>query len=309
MVSSVVTAPFGDELVLHLEVTRGKTADAEVVGQALSAWVAAAKAAAEVLDPYSQLRVGLVTVEPGSVRLRAVFDFIETHIVSPPADFLSPYPRIKQLANKLVVATVIGIPTGLAIVVGEHVLYPDPPPNTPLEVHEEYRAGRQKLIEAAPVQKRVRKFYETVEKDPNLIGVSVRDGGTMRPLMDVPRDEFADRSGLWSLQLPDVPTRPQAGIWDVIVTHPALFSKPKPWKFLRDGLPFSAVMMDEKFLQAIASGALPIRIQEGVVMRVQVEWTERQDGQTWEPVNRTRRITRVISPLPSEAAAPLLDYP
>lgn len=301
-----IEPPFGNQIVLHLDIAANETADAEVVGLALVAWVAAAQAASQVLDPFTELRVGLLTVEPGSVRIRALFEFFETKVIGPPAEFLTPYPRIKRIAQQLAIATTIGIPTGLAIVVGEHLLYPDPPVALPEVVKQEYREDQQKLGEAPAVRKKVQAFYKTVQKDRMITGVSVRDGETMQPLVEVPKGEFSDRSGLWSLQDPDAPTRPQGGIWDVVVTHPALFSKPKPWKFLRDGLPFSAMMSDEHFLRAMALGTLPLHIQEGVKMRVQVEWTERQDGQIWEPIKRSYRITKVIDPRPLPGPAPLL---
>jgi hypothetical protein len=294
----MVGPPTTDQIVLNLDVAPNETADAELVGQALMVWVAASRAAAEVLDPLVELRVGLIGVEPGSIRLRAAFRYVEDHIVGPPVDFLEDFPRIKRLAEHLLVGCVIGIPAGLAIVIGEHTMYP--------EVQQHIQESKQKLDHSPKVQKQVQKFYRTVERDKAVTGVSVREGLTLQPLVEVPRSEFPERSGLWSLQEPDPPTRPQSAIWDVVVTYPALFSKPKPWWFLRDGLAFSAVMTDEQFLRAIALGTLPLHIQEGVEMRVKVEWTERLEGQTWEPINRTRKITKVISPQPSAAPAPRL---
>jgi hypothetical protein len=304
--ASQVVPPFADQLVLNLDVAPDQTADAEVVGQALLAWVAASRAAAEVLDPLIQLKIGLIGVEPGSVRLRAVFRYIEDHIIGPPADFLGEFPRIKRFAEQLVIGTVIGIPVGLVVVIGEHHMYPEAAKHASAQVQEQFQEGQKKVGESPKVQKEVRRFYRAVERDKAVTGVSVRDGDTLKPLIEVPKTEFPERSGLWEMQEQDPPTREQSAIWDVVVTYPALFSKPKPWWFIRDGLPFSATMTDEQFLRAIAEGTLPLHIQEGVEMRVKVEWTERLEGQTWEPINRTRKITKVISPLPSTTPTPLL---
>jgi hypothetical protein len=306
MSSPVDELEFSDQIVLHLDVAPEQTADAEVVAQALLAWIDAARAASGVLDPFAELKIGLVSVEPGSVQLRALFQFVEDRLIAPVADALTPYPRIKRYARQLAIATSIGIPTGLTIVVGEHVLYPEPPAAVHPIVREEFEADQRKIGEDLAVQKKVQQFYRVVERDKALTGVSVRDGSTMKPIVAVPKSEFADRSGLWSQQEPDAPTRPQSAIWDVVVTHPALFSKPKAWKFRRDGLPFSAMMTDEQFLNAMREGTLPLHIQEGVQMRVKVEWTERLNGQEWEPITRSRKITKVISPKPDPLPAPLL---
>ena len=70
-------------------------------------------------------------------------------------------------------------------------------------------------------------------------------------------------------------------------------------------------MEDPTFLAAIAAGTVPITLQEGVVMRIEVQYRERLTGQVWQYVERTRKITRVIAPrpLPAPPTLPLARAP
>jgi hypothetical protein len=57
-------------------------------------------------------------------------------------------------------------------------------------------------------------------------------------------------------------------------------------------------MSDAIFLAALKDGRIPLTLQEGVIMRVEVEWKETLNGQVWDMVPRSRRIVRVLSPAP-----------
>jgi hypothetical protein len=88
-------------------------------------------------------------------------------------------------------------------------------------------------------------------------------------------------------------------IWNVVLVKPTLDHRPRNWRFDRDGVEFSAKMTDRAFLDAIPTGRVPITLQEGVMMVVEVQYTERLNGQVWEYVANTRKVTKVISPRPS----------
>ena len=93
--------------------------------------------------------------------------------------------------------------------------------------------------------------------------------------------------------------------WDVVLTHPALVSKPEVWRFKREGLPFSAKMEDDAVLLAIREGRLPLHFQEGEPMKVRVEWRERLEGKVWEPIRQSYKITKVLAPKPLPGPTPL----
>lgn len=106
-------------------------------------------------------------------------------------------------------------------------------------------------------------------------------------------------------QVVDAPPaeRMARNIWDVILLKASFVNRPARWTFLRDSLPFSAKMDDRNFLAAIRDGRVPITLQEGVMMRLEIEFKEQQDGQVWRALDNTRRITRVLNPQP--VATPL----
>jgi hypothetical protein len=289
----LVMPPGGEEFDLRLDLEKGRVPDARIAAEALIKWIDAAQAAVRVIDPYCELRIELLGADAGSLNLRAAFRFVEDKVLGPPADFLSEFPRLK----KLIVATVIGIPAGLAIVVAEHTMYPELPPEVPPAVQQQYQDLQRKVAHDPTVQTEVRKFYQTVERDTSISGVKIVDPTSKRQLVSVPRVEFPERSGVWLLQ--EEPQRRRRGAeWDVIVTHPVMLAKPHAWKFVHDGLPFRAKITDPDFLAAIAAGTLPLTIQEGVTMRVRVEWEEELVGQTWVPVEKSRTVTKVIDPNP-----------
>lgn len=289
------------QLILQFDLESGYNADAMIAAEALIAWIEAVREASAVLDPNSELQVGLVSAEPACLRLMTVIRFIERTLLDPPSDALNETPKFKKIA----VAFVIGASGALGVAAingGLQLDFADKAGQTqeqPVVDHDEQirlEEAKEKLQASPTVRAKVQKFYETVERDRHITRVSVSEkpGGT--PLVSVPRSEFAERSGLWDPQTPEPPTRNQDAIWDVVVTYPALFSEPRVWGFSRDGLPFTARLEDEVFLVGIHDGTLPIRIQEGVVMRVQIVWQERLVGQTWTLVPRSRRIVRVLSP-------------
>ncbi|WBX82492.1 hypothetical protein [Sphingosinicella microcystinivorans] len=298
-----LTIPREEEIVLQFDFDPGANADAIIAAEALIAWVEAARTANAIINPLSELKVDLVSAEQACLKLRTVFRFVEDKVLGPPADFLDEFPRIK----KLVVATVIGIPAGLAIVVGEHVMFPDPPADLSPAAKQVFQEEAKKLESSPEVKKKVQEFYKKVEKQGTISQVQIKEGDERAPpLMTIPRTEFSVRSGLWSPPEEQPTERPQVKDWDVVLTHPVLVSKPEIWRFKREGLPFSAKMEDNAILLAIKDGRLPLHFQEGEAMKVRVEWRERLVGKVWEPVARSYKITKVLAPKPLAAAAPLL---
>lgn len=314
---TVDTLPADDgELVLELDLESGRHADAIVAAEALIAWVEAIREANAALDPTGEVRVGLVSAEPACLRLRAVLNFVETRLINPPVDALAATPRLK----KLVVGTVLALPAGIIGGLSVEAVKPDDNvtieqlrtlqmahPSVPLaDLEKTVREAHQRVHESSAVREKVQTFYKRVEKDRGITNVSVAEKPGASPLVSIPRGEFAERSGLWSSHDEDEADQKTAfAEWEVIVTHPALVAKPAAWKFVRDGLPFTARMEDGLFLQAIHDGTLPLVIQEGVVMRIRLEWKERLVGQVWEPVPRTRKVTKVLHPRPLAAPAPI----
>jgi hypothetical protein len=99
------------EISLYFGLQKGQNADLEVVALAALEWVAAMRAAALELDPGAQIRIEFVDAVESSLRLNAIFDWLEKqleqiHVGS------GRYPRLRKLAIALAIfIPVTGYPT------------------------------------------------------------------------------------------------------------------------------------------------------------------------------------------------------
>lgn len=293
-----------EPLVLKFDLKPGERADAAATAEAIIAWVAAVRAANAALDPGSEVVVELVGTEEGSLKLHAILRFIEKVVLGGPADALDPYPKIK----KIVVATVLAVPTGLAAGLATWAVLPDATVHLSAADTQAVKYAQKVVQDVPEVQRNVSKFYGAVARNRSVISITISHENTGLPLVTIPMAEFAERSGVWQRQEQADHERDRREVWSVVVTRAAMKAVPLSWRFERDGLPFSAKIVDAEFLRAISAGTLPITVQEGVRMEVVVEWSERLVGQRWEAIDRTRRITNVLSPrpvTPAPDAAPL----
>lgn len=277
----MVSAP----AILEFGLVDGQNVDAVVAARALIDWVEAIREVARIVDPTGEVTVDLISAEPACLRFSTILNFIEQQILGKVSDKLDPFPKLKQFLA-LNVLVLPGMIVGGLVVEG---LKSDDP--RVVEKQEE-------VVSSPVVQARVRSFYKTLQADPAIKNVVVRESRSGPAVVNVDRSEFAERSGLWEAQEVDLPEKEGGGVWDVVVTHPVAIAKPLMWGFMRDGLPFRAKMMDERFLSAIRFGTLPLTIQEGVVMQVRVSYRERLEGQLWVPVQGTYKIEEVITPKP-----------
>lgn len=149
-----------------------------------------------------------------------------------------------------------------------------------------------------------KRFYRALERDPAVTNVVVKSGPAEVPLVKVERSEFAMRGGLYSDQETGEAEETRREVWSVVLMQAPFSASPKRWRFSRDGLQFTAAMVDAIFLQAIVDGTVPISLRTGVRMEVEVEWRERRRGKIWVPILGSRRIVRVLSPRPGAATTP-----
>ena len=158
--------------------------------------------------------------------------------------------------------------------------------------------GEERAAADPAVREANQRFYRNLESDAAITGVGVAEDWDSRPKIIVPRSQFSERGGLWELEEAEADKRRQYDVWDVILIRPNLVSKPRVWTFMRDGLKFTAKVTDTRFLTALKDGRLPLTLQEGVTMRVEVEYVEELDGQIWTPITGSRKVVRVLSPKP-----------
>jgi hypothetical protein len=292
------------DLILKFEIAPGRSPEAESVAEALTAYVEVLRSAAAIVEPGASLSVELVAVEPGSqmfkLALRKLEDTAE-RVKSGAGEF----PLVSKAAMAL--AGLIG---GTMVVVSiTNAMTPDPRlPEDQMVVLEEMNRN---LAESVELQRESARFWGVMQDEPAFERLDVLRGFDQKPIYQVPRSEFAERSGIWSgdvqEEAPDVETR--RATWDVVLVKPVLVPEQRRWTFAREGLEFSALMTDKSILQAIHDKTLPIQMAEGISMKIEVQYRERFHGNAWLPVPGSHRVRRVLHPLPPRTLGPLFAAP
>jgi len=280
------------DIVLQFGLEHGRNADAAIAAESLLAWVDAVKDAIRAIDPGREIRVELLGREEGSLRqlLRFVDDTAKT--VSDGAD---EFPYLKKAAAGLAIA----IATSTLSTFIQQSLEPD---IHVVELSPRDRELLQDLTEKVrsdpQTAKAAEKFFKSVERDRAITNVQIANGFDEPPMVTIPRNEFAYRGGVWAADTQEQPEETRHANWTVTLLQAPFYNSPRHWVFARDGMKFSAQMHDAVFLQAITDRTIPIALQEGVTMQVEIEYRERLKGQIWEYVPDSRKIVRVLSPRP-----------
>jgi hypothetical protein len=297
-----------DEIVLHFEVAPGFHPDTRIVAQALLKWVVLVEQAAKAIDPSDKIELEIVGNDKGSLRFPQIIKFAERGIENIDAAW-ADYPHLKRavLGSAHVFAT--GIVGGLIQVSMTPEVQKVQIVGSDRPIYEEME---RRVAESESVRAANREFYRTIERERSITGVGVAPDRISDPYEIIPRSEFQTRSGLWTIESDVDREHIKTDVWDVVLLKAPFSHKKLRWQFSRDGLPFSALMQDAKFLAAVKDGRVPITLQEGVIMRIEVEYTERLEGQAWKANPKSRRVVRVLEPQPLPAKAPpapLTDRP
>lgn len=285
---------FEEKLLLHLETLPGRYPDTAIAARALLDWASLIQTTIDAISPGERIALEIVGVTEGSTRFPQILKFLDEQAANVRQAW-TEYPHLKSIiagAAHTFYTSVIAAGVTVALQPSEQTVRLSDTDRALLE------PMRAKAAQSPAVQKANRQLYGTLQADSAIQGIGVSQDWKTRPLIIVPRSEFPERSGLWELQEDAPAVRPEHAIWDVVLRRPALISKPQAWEFSRDGFRFSAQMSDAIFLAALKDGRIPLTLQEGVIMRVEVEWKETLNGQVWDMVPRSRRIVRVLSPAP-----------
>lgn len=281
-----------EALGLYFKLKPGEKADLEIISSAAIAWVETLRATARAIDPDAEIRVELVDADESSLIFNTLVEWLEKN-VEQRLDRLAvggqKLPRTRKLALALAIFVITtGIPTYLE--------YFDSS-----EFTDEDRATmkhiQEKLDADVAVQTAKRKFYRTLEREPSIVGVGIKEAPKGDPIFIVPSAVFSEAGGLWVLEEEGVQQQISQPVLEVTLVKPALVHTPRSWTFKPDGLPeFDAVMRDAKVLRAIQEKRFPADFGEGVRMTVRLEVNEVfVDGQ-WKLVRGGRSVMRVISP-------------
>lgn len=289
------------DVVLKLEIVEGRVPDAETVAHALLAWIELLKIGGSILDPHTELTIGLAGVADGSDIFRfSIFARRAENIAEQIVAGSSDYPLVSKAVLSL--AGMIG-GTILVTTLGD-ALTPDPRiPDDQMAVFEEQK---ELLAQSVELQRQQMRFYGILAREPAFERIDVIRPFDERTIYSIPSDQFAERSGVWGDEVvPTTTTRPKTATWDVVLLRATLVNEPTRWRFVREGLEFSARMEDRLFLDALHNKTLPIQMAEGIEMRIEVSYREAMNGSAWLPVPGSHRVVRVLSPLPPAPTVPL----
>lgn len=250
------------------------------------------RAVARAYDPNSDVKVEIVDADEASLSINTIIDWFERNIERR-LDRIGRgggrLPRTRKLALALAIFLIVtGYPT-FDFYFGEG------------DFTEEDRTMLREVYEKAKADTAVetakRKFFRTIEREPAIAAIGIREYPTSQPIALVPSDRFAEAGGLWAGEDSDVQEQITRPVLDVVLVKPALVHTPRAWTFKPEGLPeFEAVMRDPLVLKAIQEKGLPERMREGIPMTIRLEVREVfVDGQ-WKLVRGGRSVIRVISP-------------
>lgn len=281
-----------DETIsLHFGLKKGETADLEIISAAAIAWVETLRAAAQAVEPGSDVRVELVNVDQSSAIYNVIADWFERN-VEPKLERLAKgrekSPRSRKLVLGLALFTITtAVPTYDAYFGDDYT--------------DEDRARDQriedKLNKSLALETARQKFFRTMERERAITSVAIKESPDSDPIVIVQSSEFPTAGGLFAPEIEGAQERITQSVLEVVLVKPALVHKPRSWTFKPDGLgEFEAVMRDAKVLQAIRDNGFPAEMREGIRMTIRIEAKEVQiDGQ-WKLVRGGRSVMRVISP-------------
>jgi hypothetical protein len=280
-----------DTLGLYFRLREGEKADLEIISSAAIAWVETLRATAQALDPDADIRVELVDADESSLLFNTIVSWLEKNVerrLERLGRGGKRLPRTRKLALALAIFLVsTGYPTYLEYFSDADFTDED---------RAQMKRIEEKLDADIAVQTAKRKFFRTLEREPSVVAVGIKERGDAEPIFMIPSDQFPEGAGLWSVEegIQEQITHP---VLEVVLVKPALVHTPRTWTFKPDGLPeFDAVMRDAKVLQAIQDKGFPEQMREGIRMTIRLEVREvLVDGQ-WKLVRGGRSVIRVISP-------------
>jgi len=287
------------DFTLRFELEASRSPDADHVADALKAWVEIVRTAGSVIDPDSEIRVELVAVQPGSQKFLLALKKAE-EFADNVTKGASDYPLLSKAAMAL------GALVGGTLI--SNAVTPDP--RIPEDQMDVFVGLQNELRESNELERQSQRFYGILQEEPAIAGIEVLRGPEQTPFYRVPRREFSERSGMWGPEAQVVyEPRSRTARWKVTLIKAVFVPKPRRWTFSRDGLEFSATMEDPRVLEAIRNRNLPIKIAEGVSMEVEVTYREEYDGKAWVPIAESRRVTKLLKPLPPPPVTPLFGSP
>jgi hypothetical protein len=275
--------PEDNSLSLYFDLYDGRKADLEIVSRAAIEWVNSVRLATQMIDPDIQVRVEFINAHEGSLSLNNSLDWGETQLEK------IPRPRLT--------ATAVGLALFLLTDAGPVTDYWFGAPDE-IELNADDRALLNEILEkiskSDELKKTNRRFFKVISNDPSIKSVGICEKPGEKPAFSVPSSQFGERSGLWE-QDNKPEKRTTERVSDVILEGGDLSEADRVWRFLDvvTGIPFSAKMRDEVFVQSLRGDGINENIRTGIEMKIQIKFKEELIDGAWRSIPSTIEVMKV----------------
>jgi len=160
-----------DRILLHLETTPGRYPDTAVAAQALLDWVALVQATISAIAPEDRVAIEIVGVTEGSTRFAQVLRWLDDQAGNV-RDAWTEYPHLKAIvagSAHTFYTSVVAAGVTLALQPNQQIVRLSDQDRNILEHHTDTAA------KSGAVQEASKRFYRTLERDPDITGVAVDD--------------------------------------------------------------------------------------------------------------------------------------
>lgn len=271
-----------NSLSLYFGLHENRKADLEVVSKAAIEWVNSVRLATNMIEPSANVRVQVINAHESSLSINTILDWGEQ--------------ALENVKHPRLTSTAVGIALFLLVDAGPAAEYWFGEPDQ-IEITESEREVLNELLKQISKSEELkstnRKFFKTISDDPAVSSVGVCEHPGGKPAFSVPSSQFAERSGLWEQE--EVPQeRTSERISDVILETPNLSDSDRVWRFvdIETGIPFSAKMRDENFVNSLQEGSIHETLRIGIKMRIHIKFKEKFIDGEWKSVQSTIEVLK-----------------
>ena len=194
----------------------GEYPETATAAEALLDWVALVRAAVAAVSPNETFSIEIVGVTPGSSRFPQLLKWGDDQFALIKSAW-DEYPSLK----KVIVGSAHTLVTGTVTALIAQAVAPHEQLVRLSDVDRRMLSGLQRDVASDPAtQAASKRFYRTILRDKAITGVGVADDWQKRPEIIVPRQEFAERSGLWDAQQDADEEETRVAEWDVVLLRP-----------------------------------------------------------------------------------------
>lgn len=135
--------------------------------------------------------------------------------------------------------------------------------------------------------KLISEAFARIASDKSIKKVRIRNEKTSKPIAEVTHDQFRYYNILFPT---DIPTKEVTLIEKMIILSPVFDDKSK-WKFIRNGKPIQAIILDTDFIDRVNKGE-PFR--RGDKLEVMIQITQEYDKDADRYIDKSFSIVKVI---------------